>query len=51
MKYGAFNMIPKAKDSLQWKQATSPWPKKACVLKSQMTMLITFLYIKGIVHF
>jgi histone-lysine N-methyltransferase SETMAR len=36
---------------LQWKQQTSPRPKKTRMLKSQMkTMLITFLDIKGIVH-
>jgi hypothetical protein len=36
--------------SLQWKQPTSPWPKKTCISKLQMkTMLITFFYIKSIV--
>jgi hypothetical protein len=36
---------------LQWKQPTSPKPKKTHMSKSQIkTMLITFFHIKGIVH-
>jgi len=51
MKHHAFNMILKANDSLQWKQLTSPRPKKDAMSKSQMkTMLITLFNIKGIVH-
>jgi hypothetical protein len=38
--------------SSQWKQSASPQPNKVCLSKSQMkTMIITFFYINGIVHF
>jgi hypothetical protein len=44
MKHYTFN--------LQWKQPTSPQPKKALVSESQMkTLLVTFFDVKGLVHF
>jgi hypothetical protein len=52
MKHGAFNTIPEADDSLQWKHLTSPRPKEVIISRSQMkTMFITFFHIEGIVRF
>ena len=40
------------RQSAQWKTANSPRPKKFCQSKSRVkTMLLTFFYIKGIVHY
>jgi len=47
-----FNMIPKADENLQWKQPTSPRPKKARMSKLHTkTMLIIVFDIRGTVHF
>jgi hypothetical protein len=52
MKHGVLNMIPKANDEVCNGNSQHPHnPKKAHMSKSQMTMLVTFFDIKGIVHF
>jgi hypothetical protein len=53
IKHCAFNMIQKEHKNLRRKQQTSPRPKEARMLKSQMKkiMLITFFDISGIFHF
>jgi hypothetical protein len=38
--------------SMQWKTQNSPWPKKACMSRSQfMTTLVCFFNHKGIVRY
>jgi hypothetical protein len=52
MKYGTFNMIPKADDKFCYGNNRHPQENKTRMSKFQMkTLLITFFYIKGIGHF
>ena len=53
MKHGSTNTtLTWSSKIAQWKTANSPWPKYFCQSKSRIkTILLTFFYIRGIVHY